>query len=187
VECLLWACASLPPLQQCLLQRAVTPPPPPRARARAFALSPLLRYHELAGRAGDGLTATPQHFNDNCTLAGAWIIGDSGGDTVEITTGEGGVVNMTVLRCENCAFTEAHGSVVMPTITLVASGKGVWILEKGTVSPDGCVITWVSHNTSHIGSWPPFTKQGHAPAPPPPPNAGICAKMLETGHYGPWV
>lgn len=94
---------------------------------------------------------------------------------------------MTVLYCGNCMFTKGEGNATATTITLVASGKGVWIRESGDISPDGCTITWVGHNTSHIGSWPAFTKQGHSPAPPPPPSGGICAKMLETGHYAPWV
>ena len=163
------------------------------------------RYMALATRAaalGDGTLHAwsngerqgLRHHGDpngsNCTLNGTWVIGTNGGTVTFVLGPDQRTVSMRVDTCPKCAFTHGVGTQdpATRTVTLVASGKGIWIQEHGDVSVDGCTITWVSHNTTGVGTWPPFTQQGHAPAPPPPgPSTAQCDKMRETGHYAPWM
>jgi hypothetical protein len=162
-----------------------------------------------------------------CALDGTWKCGSA--DEFLIKTAPGSTygdammdqkvsVSLTIAAgCTDCAFTHATGTGMLPTgasgpavsITLVASGNGPWVSHTGTISDDGCRISWPASadNSTKSHHWPDFCKAGNeslckgpspkppspmpAPTPPTPPTpkpvSPACATMLKTGYWAPWI
>ena len=167
-----------------------------------------------------------------CALAGTWMIGstdrflfttssapsESESAAVNATTDQNVSVSLTITGgCGKCAFTHATGTATLPSgaegpasaITLVASGNGPWVSHTGTISDDGCRISWPQDNSTSGHHWPDFCKDSAhneslckgpspkpptprpAPTPPTPPTpkpvSPACKAMLKTGYWAPWV
>lgn len=149
------------------------------------------RATEAAAIRGENIIRQHQHQHDaspiftSCHLNGLFYDGE---DVFDFVTAEGHVTMTIASGCDGCAFTHASGELAGDKVSVIASGKGSWVLHTGVLDSAACRVHWTAHNSTGIGAWADFcyAKPCIGPAPPGP-EGTACDKMKTSGYWQPWM